>query len=99
MTAGPSDPAPPQDDQMAAAARRQSRRRRHWLSEGEPSVARFVGQIGVLGWIIVTPMLLGLFLGRWLDHRLGTGIFWSAPLLLVGAVVGAYSAWKWMYRQ
>jgi len=84
---------------MAAAARRQSRRRRHWLSEGEPSVARFVGQIGVLGWIIVTPMLLGLFLGRWLDHRLGTGIFWSAPLLLVGAVVGAYSAWKWMYRQ
>ncbi|HTO85345.1 MAG TPA: AtpZ/AtpI family protein [Methylomirabilota bacterium] len=99
MTAGPSDPAPPQEDQMAAAARRQSRRRRHWLSEGEPSVARFVGQIGVLGWIIVTPMLLGLFLGRWLDHRLGTGIFWSAPLLLVGAVVGAYSAWKWMYRQ
>jgi len=99
VTAGPSDPAPPQDDQMAAAARRQSRRRRHWLSEGEPSVARFVGQIGVLGWIIVTPMLLGLFLGRWLDHRLGTGIFWSAPLLLVGAVVGAYSAWKWMYRQ
>jgi ATP synthase protein I len=99
VTAGPSDPAPPQEDQMAAAARRQSRRRRRWLSEGEPSVARFVGQIGVLGWIIVTPMLLGLFAGRWLDHRLGTGIFWSAPLLLVGAVVGAYSAWKWMYRQ
>ena len=99
MTAGPADPAPPQGDQMAAAARRQSRRRQHWLSEGEPSVARFVVQIGVLGWIIVSPMLLGLFLGRWLDHKFGTGIFWSAPLLLVGAVIGGYSAWKWMHRQ
>ena len=99
MTAGPSDPPSPQEDQMAAAARRQSQRRRRWLSEGEPSVARFVGQIGVLGWMIVTPILLGLFLGRWLDHRFGTGIFWSAPLLLVGTVIGGISAWKWMHRQ
>ncbi|MBV8187115.1 MAG: AtpZ/AtpI family protein [Alphaproteobacteria bacterium] len=99
MTSEPSDRAPPREDQMAAAARRQSLRRRQWLSEGKPSVARFVGQIGVLGWIIVTPMLLGLFLGRWLDHKFGTGIFWSAPLLMVGAVIGGYSAWKWMHRQ
>jgi ATP synthase protein I len=98
MSGRPPDPAP-HDDPMAAAARRQSRRRQHWLSEGEPSVARFVGQIGVLGWIIVAPMLLGLFLGRWLDRTFGTGIFWSAPLLLLGAVVGGVSAWKWMHRQ
>ena len=84
---------------MAAAARRQSRRRRNRLSGGEPSVSRFVGQIGVLGWIVVAPMLLGLFLGRWLDRMFGTGIFWSAPLLLLGAVIGGYSAWKWMHRQ
>ena len=58
-------------------------RRKQWLNEGEPSVARFVGQIGVLGWIIVAPTLIGLFIGRWLDHKLGTGIFWSAPLLLL----------------
>ncbi len=84
---------------MATAARRRSERRRRWLGEGEPSVVRFVGQIGVLGWIIVTPILVGLFAGRWLDQRLGTGIFWSAPLLFVGVAVGGYSAWKWMHRQ
>ncbi|MGE0423439.1 MAG: AtpZ/AtpI family protein [Reyranellaceae bacterium] len=99
MTAKPTQPGPPQEDQMAAAARRQSRRRRLWISEGEPSVMRFVGQIGVLGWIVVAPMLLGLFLGRWLDRSFGTGIFWSAPLLMVGAVIGGFSAWKWMHRQ
>ena len=40
-----------------------------WLREGEPSVARRLAQIGVLGWIIVTPMLIGVFVGRWLDRH------------------------------
>jgi ATP synthase protein I len=62
-------------------------------------MARFVGQIGVLGWIIVTPMLIGLFIGRWLDHKFGSGIFWSAPLLLVGVVIGCWSALQWMNKQ
>lgn len=75
------------------------RARRRQQAEGEPSVIRFVGQIGVLGWIIVTPALIGLFGGRWIDSRLGTGIFWSAPLLLVGVCIGCWSAWRWMHRQ
>lgn len=78
---------------------RRARERRHWQREGEPSVMRFVGQIGVLGWIIVAPILIGLFIGRWIDTRLGTGIFWSAPLMLVGVVIGCWSAWRWMHRQ
>ncbi|MGA7488692.1 MAG: AtpZ/AtpI family protein [Xanthobacteraceae bacterium] len=92
-------PEPPSPDGMTDAVRKQQERRRRWLVEGEPSVVRFVGQIGVLGWIIVTPTLIGLFLGRWLDQKLGTGIFWSAPLLLLGVVVGCWSAWRWMNRQ
>lgn len=92
-------PEPPSPDGMADAVRRQQERRKHRLTEGEPSMMRFVGQIGVLGWIIVTPTLIGLFIGRWLDHKLGTGIFWSAPLLLVGVVIGCWSAWRWMHKQ
>jgi ATP synthase protein I len=86
-------------DGLADTVRRQRRRRQHWLREGEPSMARFVGQIGVLGWIIVAPTLIGLFIGRWLDQKFGTGIFWSAPLLLIGVVVGCWSAWQWMHKQ
>jgi ATP synthase protein I len=86
-------------DGMADAVRKRQERREHWKDEGEPSMARYVGQIGILGWIIVTPTLIGLFIGRWLDHRYGTGIFWSAPLLLLGVVVGYWSAWRWMHKQ
>jgi ATP synthase protein I len=93
------EPEPSSPDGMAAAVRKQQERQKQWLNEGEPSAARFVGQIGVLGWIIVTPTLIGLFIGRWLDHKFGTGIFWSAPLLLIGVVIGFWSAWRWMHKQ
>ncbi|MGB7101326.1 MAG: AtpZ/AtpI family protein [Xanthobacteraceae bacterium] len=92
------EPEPNAPDGMADAVRTQ-RQRKRWAKEDEPSAMRFVGQIGVLGWIIVTPTLIGLFVGRWLDHKFGTGIFWSAPLLLVGVVIGYWSAWRWMHRQ
>jgi ATP synthase protein I len=94
-----SDPNPETSDGMAEAVRKQRKRQQQWRDEGETSVVRFVGQIGVLGWIIVTPTLVGLFIGRWLDHKLGTGIFWSAPLMLVGVVIGCWSAWRWMHKQ
>ena len=93
------EPEPTSPDGMAATVRKQRERQKRWLNEGEPSVARFVGQIGVLGWIIVAPTLIGLFVGRWLDQKFATGIFWSAPLLLVGVMVGCWSAWRWMNRQ
>ena len=93
------EPGPSVPDGLAGAVRKRQERRKHWLKEGEPSVTRFVGQIGVLGWIIVTPTLVGLFVGRWLDHKFGTGIFWSAPLLLIGVVLGCWSAWQWMHKQ
>jgi ATP synthase protein I len=42
---------------------------------------------------------MGLALGHWLDRTFGTRVFFSAPLLMLGAAVGFWSAWKWMHRQ
>jgi ATP synthase protein I len=90
---------PDEPDGMAKAVRRKRQREELWAREGGPSTMRFVGQIGVLGWMIVVPALIGLFAGRWTDHKFGTGIFFSAPLLLVGLVIGCWSAWRWIQRQ
>ncbi|MOA21540.1 putative F0F1-ATPase subunit [compost metagenome] len=65
----------------------------------EPSLGRRIGQIGVLGWAIVVPLLLGLFIGRWLDRLLGTGVLFAAALLFLGAALGLWSAWRWMHKQ
>ncbi|MDE2467580.1 MAG: AtpZ/AtpI family protein [Bradyrhizobium sp.] len=90
------DPAP---DGLTKAVRERRARWESSRSEGESLVMRLVGQIGVLGWIIVAPTLIGLFVGRWIDRWLGTGIFWSAPLLLLGVVIGCWAAWRWMHQQ
>jgi ATP synthase protein I len=93
------DPDPDSPDGMAEAVRNRQDRQRRWRTEGEPSMVRFVGRIGVLGWVIVAPTLLGLFVGRFLDRSFGSGIFWSAGLLVLGVAMGFWSAWKWMHRQ
>jgi ATP synthase protein I len=99
LNANQTDFETTEQDSMTDAVRKRRERRHEWLREGEPSMAQYVGQIGVLGWVIVAPTLIGLFIGRSLDHLLGTGIFWSAPLLGVGLIIGCWSAWKWMHRQ
>jgi ATP synthase protein I len=77
------------------------RRAREWLRqrEGEPSFGRQLARVGVLGWMIVVPTLAGTFLGRWIDRQLGTGIFWTAPLMLLGLALGCRTAWRWMHGQ
>jgi ATP synthase protein I len=85
-------------DTLIDSLRRRVARRDQALHEGEPSFGRALAQIGVLGWTIVLPTLLGMFAGRWIDRRLGSGIFWTAPLLLLGLALGCWSAWRWMHR-
>jgi ATP synthase protein I len=87
---------PQEQDKLVQETRLRGERHRRWLREGDPSVARRLAQIGVLGWIIVVPMLIGVFIGRWLDGSLHSGVFWTAPLMMLGLVLGCWSAWKWM---
>lgn len=84
---------------MAEAARLAAERAQEGREDPEPSLGARLGQIGVLGWTVIIPILLGLFLGRWLDRKLDTGIFFSAPLLMIGAAIGFWFAWRWMHRR
>ena len=86
-------------DRLASAAKKAAELEEEGRADPEPSLGRRFGQIGVLGWTIIIPILLCLFFGRWLDRTFGTGVFFSAPLLMVGAVIGFWSAWRWMHRQ
>jgi len=88
--------APDEQDPLVKAVRQRGERRKRWLRDGDASVAQRLAQIGVLGWIIVVPMLIGVFAGRWLDRTFNSGLFCTAPLLMLGLALGCFSAWKWM---
>lgn len=86
------------DRELLAGVRRRTERAQRWLREGEPTLMRQLAAVGVLGWIIVVPLLAGIALGRWLDRWLGSGIVLTGALLVVGLVIGCWSAWRWMHE-
>ena len=53
-----------------------------------------LGLVGSVGWLVALPALLGAFLGRWIDARAGTGVFWTLSLLFAGLAVGCAGAWR-----
>jgi ATP synthase protein I len=86
-------------DRLEEAVRLRRGRREQWRREGERSIGRNLAMIGALGWTIVTPTLLGMFFGRWLDRTFATGIFWTLGLLVLGLAAGCSMAWRRMQRE
>ncbi|PZW39335.1 ATP synthase protein I [Humitalea rosea] len=89
----------PDKDPLFRSVQQHAARERRARKQGPPGVGAYLAQIGTLGWMIVTPGLLAMFLGRWIDRSFGTGIFWTAPLMMFGIGLGCWSGWKWMHRQ
>jgi ATP synthase protein I len=81
---------------LAEPVRRQRARRERWRREGERPLGHNLALIGVLGWLVVTPTLIGIFVGRWLDRTAESGIFWTVSLLFLGLCLGCWLAWKRM---
>ena len=98
MTAPETPPEDDEEDRLIASVRLRGQRQARWLRDGEDSAARRLAQIGVLGWMTVVPILGGILIGRWLDRTYDTGIFWTAPLLLLGAALGCWSGWRWISK-
>jgi len=66
---------------------KQARRQKH-------TVLAHTSYIGVLGLVLVLPMVGGAYLGRWLDSMdTGFTISWTISLILVGVVVGALNVY------
>lgn len=84
----------PNGDDLARSVGRRAARRAYWREHGERSLARNLAMIGALGWLVVTPTVGGLFLGRWLDRRFDAGIFWTGALIVAGLTLGCVLAWR-----
>jgi len=74
-------------------------RKAKWQREGERSIGENLAMIGALGWTVVTPTLMGIFAGRWLDHTFNMGVFWTLGLLVAGLTLGCWLGWKRMHSE
>lgn len=58
-----------------------------------------LGMIGLVGWSVVVPTLLGAALGIWLDKNYPGEHSWTLALLTIGLVLGCFNAWHWVARE
>jgi ATP synthase protein I len=78
--------------------RRHRERRARGQRESRRSIGQDLALVGVIGWTLVIPALLGVYAGRALDRHFGSGVFWTLGLLLAGIVLGCVLAWQRLNR-
>jgi ATP synthase protein I len=63
------------------------------------SVLFGLGMLGLVGWSVAVPTLLGIAIGVWLDRSFPGQASWTLTFLLLGVGLGCVNAWYWVQRQ
>ena len=58
-----------------------------------------LGMMGLIGWSVVVPTLLGAALGLWLDKQHPGSHSWTLALLVGGLTLGCFNAWHWVAKE
>lgn len=58
-----------------------------------------LGMMGLVGWSVAVPTLLGAALGRWIDRHYPGNHSWTLMLLAIGLGLGCFNAWHWVAKE
>ncbi|MEB3226461.1 MAG: AtpZ/AtpI family protein [Synechococcus sp.] len=78
---------------------RKSQRKLQAQREGDRSLWLGLGVFGMVGWSVMVPTLLGIFLGVWLDRRFPSPYSWTLTGLFLGIILGCWNAWTWIQQE
>lgn len=91
----PPNPKLPLGQRVGAKAARKLRAQRHVTR----TVWFGLGMMGLIGWSVAIPTLLGAALGIWLDRHYPGGRSWTLALLVAGLALGCWNAWHWVSKE
>ncbi len=81
------------DDELRRKLLSQARRMKQADRERPTLLAQTV-YVGTLGLLFALPVVVGAYLGNWLDGLLeGYSIAWTLSLIIIGVVVGAVNVY------
>jgi ATP synthase protein I len=58
-----------------------------------------LGMMGLIGWSVVVPTLLGAAVGLWVDHHYPNQHSWTLALMISGLVLGCFNAAIWVSNE
>jgi ATP synthase protein I len=88
-------PEPSLSEAVGVKAARKLKARRH----SNPGVWFGLGMMGLIGWSVAIPTLLGAALGIWLDQHYPGKHAWTLALLVAGLAIGCFNAWHWVANE
>jgi ATP synthase protein I len=59
----------------------------------------WLGMLGLVGWSVALPTVLGVVIGLWLDRVAPASFSWALSMLVIGLAVGLANAWFWVQRE
>jgi len=95
MANAPRPPKPSLSQTVGAKAERKLKARR----DAVRGVWFGLGMMGLIGWSVAIPTLLGAALGIWLDRHYPGGRSWTLALLVAGLAIGCFNAWHWVDKE
>ncbi len=69
------------------------------LREKNGTVWFGLGMMGMVGWSVTVPALIGAALGIWLDKKHPQSFSWKLSLLIAGLCAGSLIAWYWISKE
>jgi ATP synthase protein I len=81
------------DQELRKQVERQARRMRQ-AEKDRPTLLAQTAYIGTLGLLFVLPVVIGAYLGDWLDNLLpGYSVTWTVSLVVLGVIVGGFNVY------
>lgn len=99
MTPRPADATSTAESAFADAIGQKAARKLKARRHPAPGVWFGLGMMGLIGWSVVVPTLLGAALGIWLDARHPGTHSWTLALLVAGLALGCLNAWRWVAKE
>jgi ATP synthase protein I len=75
------------------------RRKLKAKQEYHQSVWFGLGMLGLIGWSVAIPTVIGIAIGIWIDKTWPGRYSWTLMSLLVGLILGCLNAWFWVKRE
>ena len=99
MNSPPNRKTPDPSLTFAAQVGAKAARKRRVQRNSTQGVWFGLGMMGLIGWSVVVPTLLGAALGTWLDKYHSNTHSWTIALLAAGLAVGCLNAWHWVAKE